>query len=88
MWFVICHWNGLVRTVCVSVYDYLASLFLLFSCSVVFYFLSSSLLDFADLLLVSAVLMELAAQSSKGIKKDVLQLPEELSPFRFSSCCS
>nr|XP_016458489.1 PREDICTED: uncharacterized protein LOC107782156 isoform X3 [Nicotiana tabacum] len=34
------------------------------------------------LLLVSAILMELAAQSSKGIKKDVLQLPEELSPFR------
>ncbi|KAH0660517.1 hypothetical protein KY289_029265 [Solanum tuberosum] len=34
------------------------------------------------LLLVSAVLMELAAQSSKGIKKDVLQLPEELSPIR------
>lgn len=43
---------------------------------------------FADLLLVSAILMELAAQSSKGIKKDVLQLPEELSPIRFSSCCS
>nr|XP_009758901.1 PREDICTED: uncharacterized protein LOC104211531 isoform X3 [Nicotiana sylvestris] len=41
------------------------------------------------LLLVSAILMELAAQSSKGIKKDVLQLPEELSPFRLSSsCCS
>ncbi|WMV33684.1 hypothetical protein MTR67_027069 [Solanum verrucosum] len=36
------------------------------------------------LLLVSAVLMELAAQSSKGIKKDVLQLPEELSPIRGS----
>ncbi|XP_055829209.1 uncharacterized protein LOC129898621 isoform X3 [Solanum dulcamara] len=34
------------------------------------------------LLLVSAILMELAAQSSKGIKKDVLQLPEELSPIR------
>nr|XP_016456612.1 PREDICTED: uncharacterized protein LOC107780580 isoform X2 [Nicotiana tabacum] len=34
------------------------------------------------LLLVSAILMELAAQSSKGIKKDVLQLREELSPFR------
>ncbi|XP_059301452.1 uncharacterized protein LOC132053427 isoform X2 [Lycium ferocissimum] len=34
------------------------------------------------LLLVSAILMELAAQSSKGIKKDVLQLPEELSPLR------
>lgn len=34
------------------------------------------------LLLVSAILMELAAQSSKGIKKDVLQLPRELSPFR------
>ncbi|XP_049409790.1 uncharacterized protein LOC125872998 isoform X2 [Solanum stenotomum] len=34
------------------------------------------------LLLVSAVLMELAAQSSKGIKKDILQLPEELSPIR------
>ncbi|CAN4097593.1 unnamed protein product [Withania somnifera] len=34
------------------------------------------------LLIVSAILMELAAQSSKGIKKDVLQLPEELSPFR------
>ncbi|KAK4363561.1 hypothetical protein RND71_018802 [Anisodus tanguticus] len=34
------------------------------------------------LLLVSATLMELAAQSSKGIKKDVLQLPEELSPLR------
>nr|XP_018625381.2 uncharacterized protein LOC104093433 [Nicotiana tomentosiformis] len=41
------------------------------------------------LLLVSAILMKLAAQSSKGIKKDVLQFPEELSPFRFSSsCCS
>ncbi|XP_047270874.1 uncharacterized protein LOC107873242 isoform X6 [Capsicum annuum] len=34
------------------------------------------------LLLVSAILMELAAQSSKGIKKDVLQLPEELSSIR------
>ncbi|KAJ8537205.1 hypothetical protein K7X08_035606 [Anisodus acutangulus] len=34
------------------------------------------------LLLVSAILMELAAQSSKGIKTDVLQLPEELSPLR------
>nr|XP_016458488.1 PREDICTED: uncharacterized protein LOC107782156 isoform X2 [Nicotiana tabacum] len=38
--------------------------------------------EWLDLLLVSAILMELAAQSSKGIKKDVLQLPEELSPFR------
>ncbi|KAM3309110.1 putative protein isoform X3 [Capsicum chacoense] len=47
-----------------------------------FSFLSSSLLGFADLLLVSAILMELAAQSSKGIKKDVLQLPEELSSIR------
>ncbi|XP_070053165.1 uncharacterized protein [Nicotiana tomentosiformis] len=36
----------------------------------------------SHLLLVSAILMELAAQSSKGIKKDVLQLREELSPFR------
>lgn len=38
--------------------------------------------EWLDLLLVSAILMELAAQSSKGIKKDVFQLPEELSPFR------
>ncbi|XP_047270876.1 uncharacterized protein LOC107873242 isoform X7 [Capsicum annuum] len=38
--------------------------------------------EWLDLLLVSAILMELAAQSSKGIKKDVLQLPEELSSIR------
>ncbi|OAY38316.1 uncharacterized protein LOC110624680 isoform X1 [Manihot esculenta] len=34
------------------------------------------------LLLFAALLMELAAQSSKGIKKDMSQLPEELSPIR------
>lgn len=52
-------------------------------------FLVVPFLVLVDLLLVSAILMELAAQSSKGIKKDVLQLPEELSPFRLSSsCCS
>ncbi|XP_021654783.1 uncharacterized protein LOC110652183 isoform X3 [Hevea brasiliensis] len=34
------------------------------------------------LLLFAALLMELAAQSSKGIKKDISQLPEELSPIR------
>uniref|UniRef100_A0A7N0RIG5 ADP,ATP carrier protein n=1 Tax=Kalanchoe fedtschenkoi TaxID=63787 RepID=A0A7N0RIG5_KALFE len=33
------------------------------------------------LLLVAAVLMELAAQSSKGIKQDTSHLPEELSPI-------
>lgn len=36
----------------------------------------------AVLLLFAALLMELAAQSSKGIKKDMSQLPEELSPIR------
>ncbi|KAL4386435.1 hypothetical protein GQ457_09G014570 [Hibiscus cannabinus] len=34
------------------------------------------------LLLFAAVLMELAAQSSKGINKDVGYIPEELSPIR------
>ncbi|XP_048231644.1 uncharacterized protein LOC8259531 isoform X4 [Ricinus communis] len=34
------------------------------------------------LLLFAALLMELAAQASKGIKKDMSELPEELSPIR------
>ncbi|KAK6228729.1 hypothetical protein SCA6_001069 [Theobroma cacao] len=34
------------------------------------------------LLLFAAILMELAAQSSKGISKDIAHLPEELSPIR------
>ncbi|XVE86076.1 hypothetical protein DITRI_Ditri18aG0007400 [Diplodiscus trichospermus] len=34
------------------------------------------------LLLFAAVLMELAAQSSKGINKDIAYIPEELSPIR------
>uniref|UniRef100_A0A2P2KN06 Uncharacterized protein LOC105649197 isoform X3 n=1 Tax=Rhizophora mucronata TaxID=61149 RepID=A0A2P2KN06_RHIMU len=34
------------------------------------------------LLLFAALLMELAAQSSKGINKDISHLPEELSPIR------
>ncbi|XP_037496559.1 uncharacterized protein LOC105649197 isoform X2 [Jatropha curcas] len=34
------------------------------------------------LLLFAALLMELAAQSSKGIKRDTSQIPEELSPIR------
>ncbi|GMI80293.1 hypothetical protein like AT5G05310 [Hibiscus trionum] len=34
------------------------------------------------LLLFAAVLMELAAQSSKGINKDIGYIPEELSPIR------
>ncbi|KAL9382174.1 hypothetical protein Peur_025209 [Populus x canadensis] len=34
------------------------------------------------LLLFAALLMELAAQSSKGIDKDVSHLPHELSPIR------
>ncbi|KAF3433295.1 hypothetical protein FNV43_RR24397 [Rhamnella rubrinervis] len=34
------------------------------------------------LLLVAALLMEFAAQSSKGIKQDISHLPEELSPIR------
>jgi AAA family ATP:ADP antiporter len=36
----------------------------------------------AVLLLFAALLMELAAQSSKGINKDVSHLPHELSPIR------
>ncbi|MBA0664976.1 hypothetical protein Goklo_004904 [Gossypium klotzschianum] len=36
----------------------------------------------ADLLLFAAVLMELAAQSSKGINKDIGYIPEELFPIR------
>eukprot|EP00257_Ricinus_communis_P028330 XP_025015744.1 uncharacterized protein LOC107262468 [Ricinus communis] len=35
------------------------------------------------LLLFAALLMELAAQASKGIKKDMSELPEELSPIRY-----
>lgn len=38
--------------------------------------------SFAALLLFSALLMELAARSAKGIDKDVTHLPEELSPIR------
>ncbi|MBA0725482.1 hypothetical protein Golax_022069, partial [Gossypium laxum] len=36
----------------------------------------------SDLLLFAAVLMELAAQSSKGINKDIGYIPEELFPIR------
>lgn len=38
----------------------------------------------ADLLLFAAVLMELAAQSSKGINKDIGYIPEELLPIRLA----
>ncbi|XP_050209684.1 uncharacterized protein LOC126660307 isoform X2 [Mercurialis annua] len=34
------------------------------------------------LLLIAALLMELAARASKGIMKDISELPEELSPIR------
>lgn len=39
-----------------------------------------------DLLLVSALLLEFAAQSSIGINKDISQHPEELSPLRYYFC--
>lgn len=38
----------------------------------------------ADLLLFAALLMEFAAQSSKGITKDTSPSSEELSPLRLA----
>lgn len=38
----------------------------------------------ADLLLFAALLMEFAAQSSKGITKETSQSSEELSPLRLA----
>lgn len=38
----------------------------------------------ADLLLFAALLMEFAAQSSKGITNDISQSSEELSPLRLA----
>lgn len=37
---------------------------------------------YVDLLLFAACLMELAAQSSKGIYKEIPRRPEELPPLR------
>ena len=53
------------------------------------YFVCSLTLELVhlDLLLVSALLLEFAAQSSVGINKDVSQPPEELSPLRYYFLC-
>lgn len=47
-----------------------------------FFFLSFELVHL-DLLLVSALLLEFAAQSSIGISKEISQHSEELSPLRY-----
>ncbi|XP_055829208.1 uncharacterized protein LOC129898621 isoform X2 [Solanum dulcamara] len=73
-------WARVIDVMDSEVHDCLGLLVLvLHSASCVVHYLPQ---EWLDLLLVSAILMELAAQSSKGIKKDVLQLPEELSPIR------
>ncbi|KAG6416034.1 hypothetical protein SASPL_123456 [Salvia splendens] len=77
LWFTLCNRNGmgwpvydssLSTSLCLSLSDFICSLTLE--------------LVHLDLLLVSALLLEFAAQSSVGINKDVSQHPEELSPLR------
>ncbi|KAL7113573.1 hypothetical protein ACP275_04G069300 [Erythranthe tilingii] len=44
--------------------------------------LSNAITNLADLLLVAAILMEFAAQSARGINKDIPEHSEELSPIK------
>lgn len=80
LWFTVCHRNGLVRPMYVS---YLLPLSLFFSlplfCDFDFFHL--------DLFLVAAILLEFAAQSSTGIKKDIPEHSEELSLIRSDIFC-
>ncbi|KAL7083046.1 hypothetical protein ACP275_14G138500 [Erythranthe tilingii] len=44
--------------------------------------LSNAITNLADLLLVAAILMEFAAQSSRGINNDIPEHSEKLSPIK------
>lgn len=78
LWFTVCHRNGMGWPMYVS--SFFPPLHLPNSPCLCFLTMEFVHLD---LLLVSALLLEFAAQSSVGINKDVSQHPEEMSPLRF-----
>ena len=82
-------WMGPCRhhasfTVKVSSERYFSSAFVVSLNAILISLRKVYLISMADLLLFAALLMEFAAQSSKGITKDTSPSSEELSPLRLA----